>query len=249
MKILILKKERIITTTLPNTIYGDFQIVDIDNNGNQVDLITIRENDGRWLLTNTADTAIIVNNQRVASVTLANYFSCEILYRKSDYKYILYCLPTYDKTILFNVLDASILVSSQAQADIYYQNDYLKNFSFKLYYDNAWYIELLTDTYLVYLNNKSIKKERLFNGDVIFVLGLRIVVLGNYMIINNPFNMVRVNTKKLRAIVLPNIREVKEIEEDLDIYEEEDYFFRQPRFKRNVIHLPKIKILKVCLLF
>ena len=235
MKILILKKERIITTTLPNTIYGDFQIVDIDNNGNQVDLITIRENDGRWLLTNTADTAIIVNNQRVASVTLANYFSCEILYRKSDYKYILYCLPTYDKTILFNVLDASILVSSQAQADIYYQNDYLKNFSFKIYYDNAWYIELLTDTYLVYLNNKSIKKERLFNGDVIFVLGLRIVVLGNYMIINNPFNMVRVNTKKLRAIVLPNIREVKEIEEDLDIYEEEDYFFRQPRFKRNVI--------------
>lgn len=235
MKILILKKERIITTTLPNTIYGDFQIVDIDENGNQVDLITIRENEGRWLLTNTTDTAIIVNNQRVSSVTLADYFSCEILYRKSDYTYILYCLPTFDKTILFNVLDASILVSNQNQADIYYQNEYLKNFSFKIYYDNAWYIELLTDTYLIYLNNKSVKKERLFNGDVIFVLGLRIVVLGNYMIINNPFNMVRVNTKKLRAIALPNIREVMEVEEDLDIYEEEDYFFRQPRFKRNII--------------
>ena len=126
MKILILKKERIITTTLPNTIYGDFQIVDIDENGNQVDLITIRENEGRWLLTNTTDTAIIVNNQRVSSVTLADYFSCEILYRKSDYTYILYCLPTFDKTILFNVLDASILVSNQNQADIYYQNEYLK---------------------------------------------------------------------------------------------------------------------------
>ena len=50
MKILILKKERVITTTLPNTIYGDFQIVDIDDNGNQVDLITIKESNGKWLL-------------------------------------------------------------------------------------------------------------------------------------------------------------------------------------------------------
>ena len=90
MKILILKKERIITTTLPNTIYGDFQVVDIDENGNQIDLITIKEKNGKWLLTNTNDTAIIVNNTPVLSINLTDYFSCEILYRKSDYKYILY---------------------------------------------------------------------------------------------------------------------------------------------------------------
>ena len=30
MKILILKKERIITTTLPNTIYGDFNQVTVE---------------------------------------------------------------------------------------------------------------------------------------------------------------------------------------------------------------------------
>ena len=89
MKILVLKKERIITTTLPNTVYGDFQIVDVDNNGNQIDLITIKEQNGKWVLTNTEDTQVIVNNQKVFSVNLFDYFSCEILYRKSDYKYIL----------------------------------------------------------------------------------------------------------------------------------------------------------------
>ncbi len=241
MKILILKKERIITTTLPNNIYGDFQIVDVDSNGNQVDLITIRENNGKWLLNNTVDTAIIVNNQSVSSIELADYFSCEILYRKSDYKYILYCLPTYDNTTLFNVLDASILISNSNQADIFYQNSFLKTLNIKIYYDNAWYIEVLTDTYLVYLNNKSVRKERLFNGDVIFILGLRIVVLGNYMIINNPFNKVRINNTKLKAIRLQEVRSSVDVDEELEIYDEEDYFFRQPRFKRNII-LEKFRI-------
>ena len=234
MKILILKKERIITTTLPNTIYGDFQIVDIDENGNQIDLITIKEKDGKWLLTNTADTAIIVNNTPVGSINLTDYFSCEILYRKSDYKYILYCLPTYDKTTLYNVQDASIMIGTN-NSDIYYRNNYLNNFSVRIYYDNAWFIEVLTDTYLVYLNNKSVKKERLYNGDVIFILGLRIVVLGNYMIINNPFNTVSINNNKLKPIGLSTVSPKSEIDEELDIYSEEDYFFRTPRFKRNIV--------------
>mgnify|MGYP000708239052 CR=1 FL=1 len=68
MKILVLKKERIITTSLPNNIYGDFQIIDVLENGNQIDLITIKEQDGKWLLTNTVDTSIIVNNNLVNSV-------------------------------------------------------------------------------------------------------------------------------------------------------------------------------------
>ena len=148
MKILILKKERIITTSLPNNIYGDFQIVDLDENGNQVDLITIKEQNGKWLLTNTNDTSIIVNNNPVGSIYLTDYFSCEILYRKSDYKYILYCLPTFDKTTLYNVVDANITIGN-SNADIVYYNDFLKTFNIRIYYDNAWYIEVITDTYLV----------------------------------------------------------------------------------------------------
>jgi len=233
MKILVLKKERIITTTLPNTIYGDFQIVDIDENGNQVDLVTIRESDGKWQLANTLDTEVLVNNQSVNNINLSDYFSCELLYRKSDYKYILYCLPTYDKTTLYNVVDASILVGNK-NSDISYQTNFLGDYNLKIFYDNAWYIEVLTDTPFIYLNNKTVKKERLFNGDVIFILGLRIVVLGNYMIINNPFNTVKINTNKLRNINLGVVAPKSEIEEELEIYDEEDYFFRTPRFKRNL---------------
>ena len=232
MKILVLKKDRIITTTLPNTVYGDFQIKDFDSNGNQIDLLTIREQNGKWVLTNTEDTAIIVNNQKVYSVNLSDYFNCEILTRKSDYKYVLYCLPTFENTTLFQVTDASILIGNN-NSDINYQNNYLGNFNVNIRYDNAWYIEVLNDSKFIYLNNKSVTKERLYNGDVIFILGLRIVVLGNFMIVNNPFNQVRVNNQKLKPINLSDVVEQREVEEELDIYNEEDYFFRNPRFKRN----------------
>ena len=233
MKILILKKDRIITTTLPNTIYGDFQIVDVDGNGNQIDLITIKEQNGKWVLTNTSDTQIFVNNQNVFSVNLFNYFSCEISYRKSDYKYILYCLPTYEETTLYQVVDPNIIIGS-ATSDIFYQNRYLGSYNLRVYYDNAWYLDNETDTPFVYLNDKAVKKERLYNGDVIFIMGLRIVVLGNFIIVNNPNNSVRINGQKLKSVYLQNVALQGEIEEDLEIYDEEDYFFRNPRFKRNI---------------
>ena len=233
MKILILKKDRIITTTLPNSVYGDFQITDVDSNGNPMDLITIKENHGKWLLTDNQDISIIINNQKVSDTVLEDYVSCEILHRKSDYKYILYCLPTFENTSLYQVMDANILIGSN-NADISYNNSYLDPYHVNVYYDNAWYMEVETDTYLVYLNNKSVKKERLFNGDVIFILGLRIVVLGNFLIINNPAGVVSVNNQKLRIIRLNEIIPQNEIEEELEVYGEEDYFFRNPRFKRNI---------------
>ena len=100
-------------------------------------------------------------------------------------------MPTYDKTTLYNIVDANITIGN-SNSDITYVNDYLRSFNVKIYYDNAWYIEVFSDTYLVYRNNKSITKERLFNGDVIFIMGLRIVVLGNYMMKNLKFMMKKI---------------------------------------------------------
>ena len=233
MKILVLKRDRIISTTLPNTVYGDFQIKDIDESGNQIDLLTIREVKGRWVLSNTPETEIIVNRQKVFAINLSDYFCCEILSRKSDYPYLLYCLPTFERTTLFQINDASILIGNN-NSDIVYQNNLLGNFNVNIFYDKAWFIEVINDSKYIYLNNKSVKKERLYNGDVIFILGLRIVVLGNFMIMNNPFNMVKLNSQKLRQMNLADVTELSEFEEELDIYSEDDYFFRNPRFKRNV---------------
>ena len=65
-------------------------------------------------------------------------------------------------------------------------------------------------------------------------MGLRVVVLGNFVIINNPNNAVRINGQKLKSVYLTDVALQGEIEEDLEIYDEEDYFFRNPRFKRNI---------------
>ena len=234
MKILILKKDRIIPTILPNTIYGDFQIKDFDDNGNQIDLLTIREENSRWVLNGSEETSIIMNNQKAYNVVLSNYFCCEIKTRKSDYNYFLYCLPTYENTTLYQVMDANIQIGNN-NADIVYQNNVLGNYNINIHYDKAWYIDVLNDAKYIYLNNKRVTSERLYNGDVVFILGLRIVVLGNFMIINNPFNMVRVNGQKLKMINLVEISPQSEIEEELNIYNEDDYFFRNPRFKRNLV--------------
>ena len=234
MKILVLKKDRIISTILPNTVYGDFQIKDIDESGNEVDLLTIREVKGKWVLSNTNETEIIVNRQKVFSVNLSDYFCCEILSNKSNYPYLLYCLPTFEHTTLFQITDANFIIGN-SNSDINYPNKLLGNFNVNIFYDQAWYIEVLNESKYVYLNNKSVTKERLYNGDVIFILGLRIVVLGNFLMMNNPLNMARINNQKLKQMNLMDTFEQSEVEEDLNIYSEDDYFFRNPRFKRNLL--------------
>ena len=96
---------------------------------------------------------------------------------------------------------------------------------------------------LLIINQLGNKLKLLFNGDVIFAMGLKIIIMGRSIFINNPLNMVtfdkrifKINNKEYD---FSNLKE--EDENDLEIYSEKDYFAKAPRIT-NIIEREKVKI-------
>ncbi|MCR4891031.1 MAG: type VII secretion protein EssC [Lachnospiraceae bacterium] len=80
-----------------------------------------------------------------------------------------------------------------------------------------------------FVNGRLLKGERpLYYGDIIYIIGLKIVFLGNILAINNPHGECRV--QNIKAVDLKSAG----VQEDEEIYEEsEDYFLRTPRRVRT----------------
>ena len=68
-------------------------------------------------------------------------------------------------------------------------------------------------------------------------MGLKIIPLGNKLIVNKVDNLVRIDDRIFKEghfEVQSVIDEGDLKEEDIDFYKEEDYFFRSPRFKAGI---------------
>ena len=81
-----------------------------------------------------------------------------------------------------------------------------------------------------YLNNLRVQKRGLHAGDVIYIMGLKLVVGDHYLAINNPDAQIQIKCPTLRKYVPQKVDENSEIIE----LPEKKFFFRPPRFYREI---------------
>ncbi len=78
-----------------------------------------------------------------------------------------------------------------------------------------------------FLNGRLLRgSKKLSYGDIIYIVGLKLVYLGNIITINSPNDNVKVNEKSLKII---NIEATPYSENNEDYRSEENYFLRTPR--------------------
>ncbi len=66
--------------------------------------------------------------------------------------------------------------------------------------DQFWYIIDNNSTNGVYFNGRRVKSARLHNGDMVFIMGLYIIMGSGFIAINNKNDRVRINTPNIRRI-------------------------------------------------
>lgn len=66
---------------------------------------------------------------------------------------------------------------------------------------SSWFVKDLDSTNGVYVNGKRVKQKMLQLGDIIFIMGLTIIVGTNYFSLNNANGRVTINTPHIRQIV------------------------------------------------
>ena len=105
------------------------------------------------------------------------------------------------KTIVTNSCELSI--GRTAQHNISYDNNFVSESDgrghAKLRYDGEiWSIQDLNSTNGTYVNGERITSRQLSFGDLIYIMGLRIIVGKSFFAVNNPDGMVKLNSNILK---------------------------------------------------
>ena len=243
MQVSLIKNNEIKNFNLPLTVEGNYWIDDIDSNGESRNLVNIEALDGKWILKSNFETAVLINNKFYEKVELANYGFYTLKINNNEFV-MLYCAPFYDPSNLKfeQVKISNITVGSQNGNSIYYNNSGIAPVHAVITYNGKWVINNQDNKFGIYVNGKRETSKVLEIGDIIFILGLKIIYAGKFWVINNPNNKVIINNMQFREFKVQPLTEIK-IEEDeyLEVYSESDYFFRSPRF-RTVIERATVEI-------
>lgn len=243
MRVLLLDEEKITKLTLPDEVDGVF-LMKYKPVGSKITRDIIFEAvDTQWAVKSSGNIGIIgTDNVAVNYSFLSDFTHLKIAMIDRQEYLDLYCLPTIDKNFMRgSVCSERIDIGRDSRCTIIYNNANIADFHASILLNqNVWFITLPSDTFngLVYLNGKRVKKpETLKSGDVIFIDGLLIIWMKNFVQVNNPNSSVLFN-----SFSMPNFQDsdfnntlfnpINEEDANIELYKMEDYFFHTPNLKQ-----------------
>ena len=230
----LIKKQQIFSSKLPIKIKGQYWIQDIDETGKKRNLIGIEAIDGVWVIKSNPLVSIIgESNERLKTVTLQENIFLNIKLRNNDERIILVTHPVEDSRQIFKkymVQDGTVLdIGRSSKNQLIHPNKYIsaRHAQIKCC-GGSWELEDLDSTNGTYVNGKRAQKISLQIGDIIYIMGLQIIVGRRFLAFNNPDGALQINTPDL--VPFRN-QEVIEIEQE---DRKQEYFYRSPRFRREI---------------
>ena len=263
MQAILINKNEINKINLPKEPVGNYWITSKEANKKENKLVNIEGNGINWQIKCNKlskvidkdniiieeDRIRIINNNRFdKSITIENYGIYILTIGINEEIAILYCAPVYETNYkqIYIKHSREILIGNDEKNSIVYKNRFVSKIHAKMTYSNGrWIIENFDKKIGTYVNGTPVRKDTriLLNSDVIFIMGLKIIVMGNSLFINNPMNEVSYdkNIFSIKDINKENHLLKEEEEIDADIYTEKDYYYRAPRIK-NKLEREEIKI-------
>lgn len=264
MLVILIGEGKIHKMILPPVPTGNYIINDKYEDENKR-LLEIESKDGKWQIISDNQAKILnpiyvditeeqINviqstKQFINGIILKEYKMCQLVIGEKETLYTMYCLPVYeDNWIRLDIRHTQeITVGSNTFNQIVYENELVCRKHARIFLNNGrWMVENYDPKYGIFLNNNLVydKAKFLSNGDIIFIMGLKIILMGNSIYVNNPAGKVRYDATTL--ILDKGIKQKKKIEEKeeekyIELYSAKDYFYCSPRIS-NKINREKIKI-------
>lgn len=253
MRVSIIKQSNIYDLILPENILGTYWITDVDNNGIDRNLISIEAYENNWKLVSNKDVYYIKDNVFEPYVYLKNNTFYSIRNTMNNNVFVIYCSPTkteYNYYSINGYLESGFTIGKNESCLINYQ--YIDDICCTIKKENNKVFIYNNSKSDLYVNNVKIKNNlRLDTGDVIFILGLKLLYLNIKDSSNKKdvyylgiANNIKVSCK-IKNITIPNPDnlEYKEEKEDVEfpLYDESEYFHKMPRFFNPIKEL-EIKV-------
>ena len=209
---------------LPKIIDGNYWVTYKDEDGNERNFLNVYAHDDQW---------VYEDDHKQIVILPFRYYKV----RESFF----YTIPLYDESLnLYSIQGVDTVSFGKNKGDV--QADCFGEATVTLNKKgSSWLIQCDKANFRMYINQKIATGKLLEPTDSIFLNGMTLYVLADYLIFNNPQNIVHIKNDKIVLKEIPFIEETTETLDDKSIYEKKDYFYRSPRF-RNVIDEVQIKI-------
>ena len=233
MRAVLCSQNKITKLILPENIEGSYWFLD-DNE--EINLININSSDNMWVISANYGVTISYNGKSVTKIQLSIHNFYVITYNGKTY--VLYAEDVIDRTFVTYSLkqDTNLSIGSGSENNIVYSNGFLAQTHVVINYTQGSFKIVSPNGKIFYKNDVAITSGcSLYNGDVISIFGLRIIIMNNTIMINNPFNRVSIKCSALsaRGYYVGLFQEKKDMSTEI-LYKDEDYFFKRPRLRRYI---------------
>ena len=248
MIVSLIGKNIMYNLNLPKQITGNYWITEQKGEKGRK-LVNIEGNNNEWQVVNNNYVEVInmkyieadINNLKITDIGKVKSERAAILKENEMYYvyirntrevFIMFCSPSYDNTFLRHdiVKNEEICIGRSVKSQILYNNKMVANLHAKIYNVNGrMVLENYDECLGTFVNNMPVGKNGhiLTNGDTIFIMGLKIIIMGKSLFINEPNNNVLCKKENLVAnSELPTLRQEANNEETNfeDLYKEDEYF-------------------------
>ncbi len=238
MVVNLIKAKQLFSLTLPDKIKGQYWLSDFDDAGEYRKLISIEAVDGKWVVkSNKCVSVLDAQNKVVAQAVIEPMSFLSIKYYNSDERIILYAealeqsRQSFSKIVMLE--PGTLTIGRNNSNNLFFANKFVSGNHAQLTFDgNNWAIYDRQSTNGTYVNGYRVEATNLCPGDMIYIMGLKIVIGSNYFAINNPDGLLTLQANNL-ANYHPQI--VEHIEREYETPEDK-HFFRSPRFYREIEH-------------
>ena len=237
MIVTLISKESINSITLPEKISGQYWLYEKNESGSKK-LISIEGINGEWLLKSNKDVKVIDHSGSPIRNTILSPLSIfHLVMEGQNNKMFVFTEPstedrqTFRKFLIDKNIDISI--GRTNKNDVVLSNQFVSSVHARLSFHNGrWSICDNESTNGTFVNGTRVKSKELKVGDMIYIMGFKIIIGSYFIALNNPDGNLSLNTNSLK----PYVHQVAEPVDDEEEYEstEVDYFYRSPRFKRDV---------------
>ncbi|MDX8360746.1 type VII secretion protein EssC [Cytobacillus sp. IB215316] len=206
--------------------------------------------EGDWILKSNRNAYIIdENKQRIKETKIVPMEVYKIYLQESKETVILFSEPiTNDRKTFHKLLlpiEKKLLIGRSEDCDIQYNSKFssTKHAELDISRDSIK-IKNLSNSNGTYINDKKVYEKSLHPGDIVYIIGLKIIIGKGFIMVNNPDGLVVYD----QTILRPFKKQQVKVSDDVDFGDWEGdnlsvtkTFFRSPRFKKE-IQKPKLKI-------
>ena len=242
MQVVVIKKENLYKYPFPNEYISTYWIKDYDDFGNERDLLAIEKVNDTWMLLSNEKCKIIDNNEEVdsASLTLNKFYLLKIINKNSVTNAVIYACNENDTSYeSYYLEDGEYTIGSSSYQNIILNSNMIsKEHAILIKNNDKYTIKTRDVNFGIYVNDKRVNVKPLENGDIIFIMGYKMIILNSYLIINNYINGITINTPKITKKELPQYMGTLEPpidDENAELYTDNDYYSRAPRFVTSII--------------